>query len=79
MSRGEPDVIREGFAFLAYCVKSGKGGDHETAFDMLGALKPLAEKLAGSPNSGVKEQAQLLLRESNSWWSYKTDPELRDW
>ncbi|HEY7216287.1 MAG TPA: hypothetical protein VIC28_16815 [Thermoanaerobaculia bacterium] len=42
-------------------------------------LKPLAEKLAGSPNPGVKEQAQLLLRENNSWWSYKTDPELRDW
>jgi hypothetical protein len=41
-------------------------------------LKPLAEKLARSPVAEVREQAQLLLREGDSWWTRRTEPELRD-
>lgn len=41
-------------------------------------LEPLAEKLAHSPSAKVREQAELLLREGDAWWTRRTDSAIRD-
>ena len=42
-------------------------------------LKPRVQKLVQSSDSGVRQQAELLAKDSGMWWAYKTDPTLRNW